>query len=228
MPHLLDLFCGAGGAARGYQLAGFCVTGVDNKPQPRYRGDHFVQADALDYVAAHGQEYDVIHASPPCQHYSVLKYFASKDHRKLIEPVRDLLRASHRPYVIENVVGALLDVTLRLCGSMFSLATPCGAQLHRHRLFESNIVLFPPSDCAHTLQVIGVHGHDFRDEKSRWMQRTTPHAQHAIIRFSIHEARAAMGIDWMSRQELSQAIPPAYTEWIGRQLLRSMAMHHSA
>jgi DNA (cytosine-5)-methyltransferase 1 len=156
MPRLLDLFCGAGGATRGYQFAGFHVTGIDNKPQPRYCGDAFYQADALDYLAAHGHEFDVIHASPPCQAFSDMRHApAAKDgHPRLIAPVRDALRRLSRPYVIENVEGAPLIDPVMLCGSQFGLGV-AGFQLRRHRLFESTIPLHPRA-CCHDGPVIGV------------------------------------------------------------------------
>ena len=218
-PTLLDLFCGAGGATRGYQRAGFTVTGVDHVPQPRYCGDAFVQADALAYVAAHGHEYEVIHASPPCQAYSALKHFTTREHPMLIDEVRNALRATGRPYMIENVVGAPLDTTVLLCGSMFGLATPCGAQLRRHRLFEASVLLLAPGPCQHEgRRTITVTGSTPQQNVERnWIRET----------FSVHDARIAMGIDWMGMADLSQAIPPAYTTWIGRQILRALEVAHA-
>jgi DNA (cytosine-5)-methyltransferase 1 len=259
----------------GYHRAGFDVTGVDHLPQKHYPFT-FIQADALAYVAAHGHEYDVIHASPPCQAYSALKHLARAGHPELVAPVRSLLMRTGKPYVIENVVWAPLDTTLMLCGSMFGLETSCGAQLRRHRLFESNFLLMSPGGCRHGERTLAVNGHDFRNEATRWEERrhTTisvcgdiPHnprlwraAQRGMIprtvsihgdhprdrtvrtkkartisitgtvpqqnvernrireTFSVQEAQHAMGISWMPMRELSQAIPPAYTEWIGRQL----------
>jgi DNA (cytosine-5)-methyltransferase 1 len=243
-PRLLDLFCCAGGASMGYHLAGFEVAGVDIKPQKRYPFT-FIQGDALAYVAAHGHEYDAIHASPPCQAYSVLKHLSNGTHPDLVDATRDALQDTGKPYVIENVVGAPLRWPLLLCGSMFGLQTPCGAQLRRHRLFESNILLMSPSHCQHGNQTIMVAGHDYHDGKVRHHNRqaisvhggkardrsknrtitvtgSTPqqNVERNWIRdsFSIEEARIAMGIDWMVMQELSQAIPPAYAQWVGQQL----------
>jgi len=253
---LLDLFSGAGGAAYGYMQAGFHVTGVDLHPQPRYKGDVFIQADALAYLAAHGQEYDVVHASPPCQAYSALKHLAQAGHPELIIPVRRALQNLRTPYVIENVVGAPLHFPLMLCGSMFDLETPCGAQLRRHRLFESNYWLLAPGECTHGERPFAVNGHEFRNEATRWAERRTisTHGKKAadprqegelqrartitvtgstpqqnVVRnriretFSVHDAQVAMGIDWMGMKELSQAIPPAYTRWIGEHLLARLA-----
>lgn len=248
-PRLLDLFCGAGGAAMGYYRAGFDVTGVDLVPQKRYPFA-FIQAEALEYLTIHGKAYAVIHASPPCQAYSALKHFAKKGHPELVDATRQWLKATGRPYVIENVVGAPLDTMLLLCGSMFDLKTPCGAQLRRHRLFESNVLLMSPGACQHGKRPLAVNGHEARNEKTRWEERRTitvtgdsprdpslerlkyrtisvtgstpqQNIQRNRIRetFLIADARIAMGIDWMVMKELSQAIPPAYTEWIGLQLL---------
>jgi DNA (cytosine-5)-methyltransferase 1 len=219
-PRLLDLFCGAGGASQGYALAGFEVTGVDLTPQPHYPYAAFIQADALT-VPLDG--YDVIHASPPCQGYSALKLFTTKPAPLLIDVVRARLIASGKPYVIENVRGAASDLwaCLLLCGSMFGLQTSCGAQLRRHRLFESNVMLMSPGPCQHVGRTIGVFGGSARDSAlERRRYRPLPHetAQEIHERFSMAEARQAMGITWMNMAELAEAIPPAYTQWIGEQL----------
>ena len=243
---LLDLFSGAGGAAMGYHQAGFAdIVGVDMAPQPRYPFA-FVQADALTYVAEHGHEFAVIHASPPCQAYSALKHLAKAGHPELVEATREALQATGKPYVIENVVGAPLKWPLLLCGTMFDLQTPCGAQLRRHRLFESNLLLLSPGACRHgrrSIMVVGavprdpameakkyktitVHGGKARDRRTITVTGGTPqqNVERNRIRetFSIEAARIAMGIDWMPMKDLSQAIPPAYTKWIGQQLLRHL------
>src|SRR3990167_3259097 len=133
MPRLLDLFCGAGGSAVGYSRAGFDdIVGVDNRPMPRYPFT-FVQADALEYVAEHGREFDAIHASPPCQGYSVMRnlpWLKAKEYPLLIEPTRELLEAFGKPWIIENVMGAKLRAGW-LCGTMFDLP------IFGHRYFES-------------------------------------------------------------------------------------------
>ena len=199
---LLDLFSGAGGAAMGYSRAGFDVVGVDIAPQPRYPFP-FVQADALDYLAAHGHEFDAIHASPPCQKYSwSAKRWTEIERADLVGPTRAGLQRTGRPYVIENVVGAPLVRPLVLCGVMFGLA------VLRHRLFESNVVLLSPGHRPHTGSVgdgtyVTVAGHGGNNCKGRGSRAVK---------------QAAMGIDWMSDAELNQAIPPAYTHYIGRQL----------
>src|ERR1700737_2665900 len=136
---LLDLFCGAGGAAAGYAMVGFEVRGVDIQPQPRYPY-RFVQADALDYPL---DDFDVVHASPPCQLYSVTHALWRRDYPDLLSVMRTWLWASGKPFVLENVVGAPLPGSLLLCGTMFGLG------VLRHRLFESNVLLFAPGACDH-------------------------------------------------------------------------------
>ena len=227
-PRLLDLFCGAGGCAAGYQRAGFHVIGVDLNPQPHYCGDEFHQADALTFPL---DGFDVIHASPPCQAHSDLKHmWNAKRHIDLVPQTRERLIASGLPYVIENVCGAPLLNPLILCGTMFGLQTADGeAELWRHRKFESNIVLTAPGHCNHRKleKVIGVYGGHGRDRR-RVVISVNGHTGGRSIRdgtqgFSVAQRREAMGIDWMSGAELSQAIPPAYTEWIGRQLLQYLS-----
>ena len=215
-PHpmiLLDLFCGAGGAAMGYHRAGFEVIGVDNVPQPHYPFQ-FIQADWQEplYVLPGLWERDgipyVIHASPPCQAYSMLtrKWGAHRpaEHPDLIPIVREHLELIGAPYVIENVVGAPLVNPIRLCGSAF------GLDVRRHRLFEMTEPPLWVPPCDHETQgpALQVNGHpggsSTRDPGARFG--------------SVEEWRAGMGIDWMSAPELAEAIPPAYTEWIGRYL----------
>lgn len=206
-PRLLDLFCGAGGAGEGYRRAGFEVVGVDIKPQPRYKPGRFVQADALQYLAEHGHEYDAIHASPPCQRYSsATPEDRRSEHPDLIEPVRNLLISIGVPWVMENVEHAPLINPLKLCGTMFNL------NVIRHRLFEmSHPVYFTPQ-CAHVKKTVR-QGYALEDNQ-----------YHCVVgNFSgVSSARRAMGIDWMTRDELSQAIPPAYTEFIGNQLMNAI------
>jgi DNA (cytosine-5)-methyltransferase 1 len=217
-PRLLDLFCGAGGATRGYQLAGFHVTGVDLKPQPRYVGDVFIQADALDYLREHGHEFDVIHASPPCQAFTALRaMYNALPHDDLLTPTRELLKALGKPYIIENVPGALMTDYLMLCGTMFGLGTG-DAELRRHRHFESDPPIYMAPLCNHGGRVIGVYGGHGRD------RRRIANTQD----YSTQERREAMGIDWMTGNELSQAIPPAYTEYIGRQLMKHLEQEQPA
>ena len=204
---LLDLYCGAGGAAMGYYRAGFTdIVGVDNRHQKRYPFE-FVQADALEYLAEHGREFDVIHASPPCQLWSEAtpedRRYLYKD---LITPTRELLLTIGKPYVIENVEMArhMLDIPLLLCGTMF------GLNIWRHRYFE----IYPRlawlvSPCAHQKKPILITGQGERYTNGQRDRRAT-----------MAEKKKAIGIDWMVGSELTEAIPPAYTEWIGRQLMR--------
>lgn len=213
---LLDLFCKAGGAAMGYHRAGFDeIVGIDIEPQKRYPFE-FVQCDALEYVRDHWMEFDAIHASPPCQAYvkGLNKVNQARgrigNHKDLVPATRAALERTCLPWVIENVVGAPLRSPIMLCGSSF------GLPIFRHRLFESNVFLFSRR-CEHwrfvepkfytscsmnknqLSRVCQVYGRPSNEKQAKWP--------------------AAMGIDWMIGPELSQAIPPAYTEHIGRQLL---------
>lgn len=206
-PRLLDLFCGAGGAARGYQQAGFYVVGVDIKNQPRYAGDEFIQADAMTFPL---EGYDAIHASPPCQGFSDLRSMHNaKRHADLLTPTRERLQVAGAPYAIENVEGAPMSNYVVLCGTMFGLGWR-DAELRRHRWFELDCPPLMVPQCQHRRRrVIGVYGGHGRD------RRRTVNTQD----YSTAAQREAMGIDWMMGNELSQAIPPAYTKWIGEQLL---------
>lgn len=210
-PKLLDLFCGAGGAAMGYYRAGFEVVGVDIKPQKNYPF-RFVQADAMTLpFKMMGRWFDAIHASPPCQAYSSMKSLKnSKQHPKLVEAVRHLLNASGLPYVIENVPGAPLQNAFTLCGSMFGLRSTEKRYLQRHRLFESNIFIMAPV-CRHDGLAVGVYGHGQAGLLGQRMRTA-----------KAPEARILMGMDWATRDGMSQAIPPAYTEFIGKQLMDSL------
>ena len=208
-PRLLDLFCGAGGAAMGYHRAGFEVVGVDINPQPRYPFE-FIQADAMTFPL---DGFDVIHASPPCQAFSSMKFMHNaKAHFDLLTPTLARFDGIDVPWVVENVSGAPMRSAVRLCGTVFGLGTD-DAELWRHRLFESSTPMLSPP-CAHgrKSRVIGVYGGHGRDRRRKVNTQD----------FSTEERRRAMGIDWMSGAELSQAIPPAYTEWIGQRLLEAI------
>jgi DNA (cytosine-5)-methyltransferase 1 len=212
-PRLLDLFCGAGGCSVGYSRAGFEVVGVDINPQPHYPFE-FRQADATSFPL---DGFDVIHASPPCQRYSAIckGMGITDDKPDLVDWTRVRLLTSGVPYVIENVVGSPLENPIRLCGSMFGLTTKGGLWLRRHRLFESNVPL-PQPKCQHPRGLsIGVYGNG----TNRW------HRDLLGRNITTEEQREAMGIDWMPRKYLTQAIPPAYTEWIGKQIVSIKEPH---
>ncbi len=213
---LLDLFCCAGGAAKGYTDAGFEVVGVDIEPQPDYPYE-FIQADVLDllkypyhYTRALG--FAAVHASPPCQAWSDLQHQNRRLYPKLIEPTRTLLRASRLPYVIENVEGAPLIDPVMLCGTMFP-----ELRVIRHRLFETNVPLTAPAHGRHPL----VFTHDKRKAHYGKLDQDTSFVQvTGGGNCTMANARLALGIDWMrTKHELNEAIPPAYTRWVGAALL---------
>lgn len=216
-PRLLDLYSGAGGAAKGYQMAGFHVTGVDIRPQPRYAGDAFVLGDALAYCREHGHEFDVIHASPPCQAYSAANNIHGRtDHPDLIAVTREVLLTAGVPYIIENVPGAPLRNAITICGLAL------GLNVKRHRLFESNLLILGTHCVKHDADYLVVFGGSPRT-RCKVVGRAKGGGPVCRRGSSTLEAgRAAMGISWMSRDELSQAIPPAYTHFIGQQLIRAI------
>jgi len=213
-PKALDLFCGAGGATKGLQRAGFHVTGVDINPQPRYCGDELIQADALA-PPVDLADFDFIWASPPCQAYTLAAPLQKRDNPRLIEPVRELLVASGKPYTIENVPKAPLINPTTLCGLTF------GLRVKRHRIFETTFPVQPPicpkGHPGDWLIVFGWSalkrsrgaGTGPKKDRGKTKGHSVPHA----------EAGAAMGIDWMNRKELSESIPPAYSEFIARAFL---------
>lgn len=220
-PRLLDLFCGAGGCSVGYSRAGFEVVGVDIKAQPHYPFE-FHRGDALEYLAAHGREFDAIHASPSCQAYTCLsnrwrgKGSLADNHPALIAATRDRLNDLGRPYVIENVPGAggAMRNAIRLTGEMFSL------RVHRPRIFESNIVLLSGDPRTRQKNPVAVYG---KEDGRRLWTRTDGSELRAS---DMLQASMAMGIGWMDWDELTQAIPPAYTEFIGKQLMRVLERQH--
>lgn len=285
-PLLLDLFCGGGGAAMGYYRAGFDVVGVDIKPQPLYPFS-FVCMDALAFLRRllNGEtitvdlfrsfrlsDFTAVHLSPPCQAYCALRHMPNaKAHPELVDQSRDLAELTGLPFVIENVPGSPLRDPVTLCGTMFGLRTECGAELRRHRLFETNWPLVCGLACAHhsgsdqsisvtgtgmalggvicvtghtandhaaiakRRKTISVHGASPRDETVRWNKRVitvigsqaeSTAVGHRHVKgannhretFSVDAARCAMGIEWLPMSRLSQAIPPAYTQFIGEQL----------
>jgi len=208
-PVLLDLFCCAGGATKGYQRAGFRVVGVDIKQQPNYFGDEFIQADALDALDVLSDlRYAAIHASPPCQFGTA--YRRRPEHVKkspnLIPETRELIKRTGLPYVIENLWlnRAWLINPVCYCGSSF------GLDVQRHRAFETNWVL-SGLPCNHGWQMPR-----FPPATNRTNLRRT--VEVGVWRIPLETQRRAMGVDWTSLGELSEAIPPAYTEHIGKQL----------
>lgn len=227
-PLLLDLFCKAGGASMGYYRAGFDVVGIDIERQKNYPFG-FIQADVMEWLPAaiasgEIELFDVIAASPPCLFDNGLSRGRWKEkrlkHPDLIRPVRALLQKSGRPYVIENVAGARhkYDSHLMLCGTMFDLKSEFGNQLQRHRYFEifpHILILQPP--CQHNkLSTIGVYGGGQHPARRT---RANGSAQEQVDDdFGVSQRRIAMGINWMPGSELNQAIPPAYTEFIGRKM----------
>ena len=214
-PRLLDLFCGAGGASVGYARAGFSVTGVDKWMQLSYPfeiryGDTF--SLDLDWI----RSFDAVHASPPCQHYSLLAYRNNSKDRwpALVEPVRNLLRASSLPYIIENVPGAPLLDPVVLCGVAFPRL-----RVIRHRHFETNFPVVQPDHEDHPL----VHTNN---KRTRHFGKTNEWLDYVQVtggsNCSVDSAKDAMDIDWMTRKELDEAIPPIYTEYVGRELMRCL------
>jgi DNA (cytosine-5)-methyltransferase 1 len=216
-PILIDFYCCQGGATRGYQDAGFYVLGADLSPQPRYCGQAFIQGDAVALIAATAVWAQavgaVFHASPPCQRYSLTQRIRGNDHPDLIGPTRDALNATGRPWVIENVMEArpeLID-PIRLCGAMFP-----GLNTYRHRLFESGggLVLEEP-------------GHPDHPDQTVKMGRPLDGARdfyHAVGHFSgVPYVRENMRVPWMNRDGISECIPPAYAELIGRQFAEHLA-----
>ena len=220
-PKLLDLFCGAGGAAMGYHRAGFDVTGVDNRPQPRYPFT-FIQADAMTFPL---DGFDAIHASPPCQAFTQMsarwrgKGTKADIHPDLLTPTLAILRTLGLPYIVENVQGAKahMRATLVLHGGMFRLG------VHRPRLFEANVLILAVRT-PQTLSPLGVYGAKPDGHTTYRYRNNGNYKGKSLIRTakSVEEAREAMGIDWMTWDEIREAIPPAYTEYIGVQLLEHL------
>lgn len=222
-PRLLDLFCGAGGCSKGYADAGFEVVGVDIKPQTHFPYK-FIQANVLEFLDTTDlSEFDAIHASPPCPRYtSITALSGDRDkHPDLLAVMRRKLQVTGKLYVIENVVGAPFEQGVMLCGSMF------GLRIRRHRCFESNLLLMSPGPCKHHGNIISIHGAHTRDYTEKVLVVNENWQQSRKWRpISVPKERGmeAMGIDWiMTQDELSNAIPPAYTRWIGTQLMDILA-----
>jgi site-specific DNA-cytosine methylase len=194
----------------GYARAGFDVVGVDIAEQPNYAGHMFVQGDALEFLLGHYTKFDAFHASPPCQAHSALGKGTndnSEDYPDYLEATRAVLSMTGKPYVIENVQGAPMQNPITLCGEMF------GLRVIRHRLFESNVLLMQPEHIKHRGRVAGWrHGEKFDGP------------YFAVYgngggKGTLQEWRDAMDMPWcQTKLEIAEAIPPAYTEYIGRQL----------
>lgn len=219
-PRALDLFCSAGGATRGLQRAGFHVTGVDIEPQPRYCGNAFFQTDAMTFPL---EGFDFIWASPLCQGYSRLRHLPWLKGRKwplYIEPLREQLKQQPALWTIENVEDAPLNGFV-LCGQMFGLA------VYRHRLFETSFPCIAPLSHRPHLHIIG-KGRRLNDRKRGSLNAGSSKGSWggggivtvAGNQFKKTDGERAMGIDWMTKPELAQAIPPAYSEFIGRQAMQ--------
>jgi DNA (cytosine-5)-methyltransferase 1 len=212
---LLDLFCGAGGASKGYAMAGFDVTGIDVKHGKRYPFN-YIRGDVRDYLYPEFlSQFDVIAASPPCQTFSATQHLRNAQGKgttkvNMIPEVREALIASGKPYVIENVPGAPLINPIQMCGSYF------GLKVRRHRLFESNLKLQGVS-CNHKVQgkPVGIYG-SMRDE--------IPNGGHTAK--TMQEANEAMDIDWMIWSELVESIPPKYTMHIGNQIVTQLTYNN--
>jgi DNA (cytosine-5)-methyltransferase 1 len=204
MKRALDLFCGAGGASMGLYRAGFDVTGIDINPQPRYPF-RFIQGDAME---ADLRGYDLVWASPPCQAYSqsaMSQRNKGKQYPDLLSVTREKLQNEANMWIIENVPGAPMRPDVKLCGCQF------GLELRRERWFETSwngLCLLP--GCVHLHPVVSVVGHG----TPSWVRKKLG------FNPTISDYRAAMGINWMNRNELSQAIPPVYSEFLGRQIAR--------
>lgn len=230
-PLLLDLFCGDGGAAMGYYEAGFNVVGIDIEPHPKYpfvchTDDALRVLDDVEFLS----KFDAIHASPPCQGYSRMRHLpwlAGKEYPLLIDPVRDRLIKRGLPWVIENVEDAPLQRSpglfgvhgVLLCGTMFGLG------VYRHRPFESNVIISQPAHPAHTETI--QEGNNLGDRARTPVRRGITAWQEdggvGAHMSNVDRYRKAMGINWpMPAKGLSQAIPPAYTRWIGTQLIEHL------
>lgn len=233
-PYLLDLFCGQGGAAAGYIAAGWHVIGADLADHSKRYPGEFHQGDALAFLATNGAAVDAIHASPPCQGYSIATAgnpSARAKHKRMIAATRELLILAGKPWVIENVEQARSQMVdpIMLCGRMFGLGAldedGMPLVLDRHRLFESNMPLAAPAHPKHgDEQVAGVYGGSRRSSKpnatpadDRYAARHERHG--GYVPRSKRVQQELLGIDWMTVRGMQESIPPAYTEYIGRQLI---------
>lgn len=228
-PTLYDVYCGAGGATKGYQLAGFRVVGVDIKPQPHYCGDDFLEMDAFEFFArCERGEFpspNAWHCSPPCQAYSRLRHLPwlkGREYPELLAPTWEALETTGLPWAIENVEDAPMPYSIVLCGTMFDLP------VYRHRRFGLSHMAMQPCHPRHQATIAA--GRASMAKRYRESAGITGVIVKESNRGSLaghatgaKETGRLMGIDWMNRDELSQAIPPAYTEFIGRQLIAVLA-----
>jgi DNA (cytosine-5)-methyltransferase 1 len=236
MPTLLDAFCCEGGASEGYRRAGWDVYGVDkfedyrqaNYPFPSHKGD------AIAFIREHGHKFDARHASPPCHHGSAgtrsLRKHGTKEYPALIEATREALEVTGLPYVIENVEGTKLHNPTTLCGTMFSLGAVdtdgVALELWRHRGFETNWALTAPCPCDHgwySAQVAGCYGGARSDKHEA---RNVRHGGYVPKDKAV--LQDLMGIDWMTKAGMYQALPPVYTQWIGAHLIDHIAERKAA
>lgn len=221
-PRILDLFCCAGGAGAGYASAGFDVIGMDIKRHER-NPHKVIECDALTIDPAWiAENFDAVHASPPCQGYTAMRHApGTRGAPRLIGQVRELLESTGLPWVIENVEAAACDMRnpILLCGTMFGLGAQ-GYELQRHRLFETSFYVRAP-ECLHSSRpVIGIYGGHARNRSASHGGRGTVDKWHGGHRAAASEA---LGIDWMTLAEMSEAVPPAYTEYIGKQMVAHIA-----
>lgn len=223
-PRMLDLFCGPGGAGTGYYRAGFDVVGVDKEPQPDYPFE-FHQADALEYLAAHGHEFDAVHASPPCTEHSTLTRADADRHDPtgtadlLPRTLAALAELPHGAWVVENVMGARMPTDIVLCGAMF------GLRVYRHRRFTIGpavpLLSVPPHPRHRRRASRGGDGMTRREAwaAGQFMTVTGDASKCGAFKPIFGQA---MGIDWIAGDGISLAIPPAYTEYIGGQLIEAL------
>ena len=228
-PRLLDLFCGAGGAAVGYSKAGFEVVGVDINPQPNYPFE-FIQADAVQYLTDNWTKFDAFHASPPCQKHTKTRHLANArnggkypEHPDFIEPIRGLLEVigdavGNRPWVIENVHGAPLLDPISLYGSQFGLKT------QRRRCFESNKPLTEPENKMQKMHTLSA-GNGIGSDGSISICGSGGVRGLNAKQIKLYWGYALGGVDWMSRQEMAECIPPVYAEFIGKQLIKHIPVN---
>lgn len=206
---LLDLYCCGGGASLGYEQAGFEVTGIDIEPQPKYKGN-FIQSDAIEYLKSHWQEYDAIHASPPCQAYSTASMqfrINGKEYIDLINDTRVELIKTGKPYIIENAPGAPLINPVIFCGTMFGMRT------YRHRLFESNLKISTPPHKNHTFKNTKMGRRPVDDEFIQYVGHFS----------GVKKVQEMTGLHHLGQYELAQSIPPQYTKHIGEQLIKYLS-----